>query len=57
MKIDGETKMRMIKRELGQDPESQKRDRLINGALAVVIVFVPVYVISTVLYQWITILS
>lgn len=57
MKIDGETKMRMIKKELGQDPESQKRDRLINGALAVVILFVPIYVISTVLYQWITILS
>ena len=56
MKIDGETKMRMIKRELGQDSESQKRDRLINGALAVVIVFVPIYVISTVLCQWITIL-
>ena len=56
MKIDGETKMRMIKKELGQDSESQKRDRLINGALAVVIVFVPIYVISTVLYQWITIL-
>lgn len=53
MKIDKETKMRMIKKELGVDADSQKRERLINGALATIIIFVPILVISTVLHQWI----
>ena len=56
MKIDSETRMRMIKREFSMDG-NQKRERLVNGALATVILFVPILTISTVLYQWITILS
>ena len=52
MKIDGETKMRMIKKELGVDSDSKRRDKLIDAALSVVILFVPPLIVSTILWQW-----